>query len=289
MKIHQKGFIYAEAPEFGDGGGADLGLPTDGQPVVESPTPLEEQQEETEQPELELNDDEKTKVETPQFDPTAIGKSIAAELKPALQPAEQPKTIDDLTDDEKAQMLNRMQFDDEFAQNLFGSYDEPAERETQLKALDALRQGVVNEAATIAQFLVQQQQEQLAQQLAPILNGYQQQQSDETEKQFYDTYKLLDSDNYRPLTKMVATNVQQSGKEFATTEAYYQEIAAQTETLIKQTVPTFSLNGASTPTKTTQTTTPATQQIGGQGGSGGAPRNQEKVTKQQHAANILKF
>ena len=122
-----------------------------------------------------------------------------------------------------------------------------------------------------------------------ILQGYQEQQATQTEKAFYDKYTALDNDQYRQLTKVIATNVQQSGKQFASAEDYYQEIAAQSEELIKQTVPTFSLNGASTPTKTTQTTTPATQQIGGQGGSGGAPRNQEKVTKQQHAANILKF
>ena len=288
MKKHQLGFIYEEAPEYGDGGGADLGLPTDGQAVVESTTPPEQSQEETEQPELELQG-EKVEQETPQFDPTAIGMSIAAELAPALQPAEQPKTVDDLTESEKAEMLNRMQFNEDFVQQMFGTYDEPAEKEQQLQALDALRQGVVNEAATIAQYLVQQQQEQLTQQLAPILQTYQQQQSVQSEKSFYDNYKALDNDNYRELTKMVATNVQKSGKEFASAEEYYQEIAAQSEAMIKQTVPTFSLNGASTPTKTTQTTTPATQQIGGQGGSGGAPRTQEKVTKQQHAANILKF
>ncbi|MBO87918.1 MAG: hypothetical protein CMP14_00210 [Rickettsiales bacterium] len=287
MRIHQLGFIHEEASEHGDGGGADLGLPTDGQAVVESTTPPEPEIV-TEQPELELND-EQVEQETPQFDPTAIGKSIAEELKPALQPVEQPKTVDDLTESEKAEMLNRMQFNEDFVQQMFGTYDEPAEKEQQLKALDALRQGVVNEAATIAQYLVQQQQEQLTQQLAPILQTYQEQQSNQSEKAFYDKYKALDDDNYRELTKMVATNVQQSGKEFASQEDYYQEIAAQSEAMIKRTVPNFSLNGASTPTKTTQMTAPASQQIGGQGGSGGAPRNQEKVTKQQHAANILEF
>ena len=285
MKKHLQGFIYEEAPEFGDGGGADLGLPTDGQAVVEI-TPPEEQG--TEQSELELQD-ENVEQGTPQFDSAAIGKSIAAELVPALQPVEQPKTVDDLTDAEKAEMLNRMQFNEDFVQQMFGTYDEPAEKEQQIQALNQLRQGVVNEAATIAQYLVQQQQEKLASQLAPILQGYQEQQATETEKSFYNKYAALDNEQYRQLTKVSATNVQQSGKQFASAEDYYQEIAAQSEELIKQTVPTFSLSSASTPTKTTQTTTPATQQIGGQGGSGGAPRTQGKVTKQQHAANILKF
>tara|TARA_R110002051_G_scaffold140428_7_gene213190 strand:+ start:4815 stop:5672 length:858 start_codon:yes stop_codon:yes gene_type:complete len=285
MKKHLQGFIYEEAPEFGDGGGADLGLPTDGQAVVEI-TPPEEQG--TEQSELELQD-ENVEQGTPQFDSAAIGKSIAAELVPALQPVEQPKTVDDLTAAEKAEMLNRMQFNEDFVQQMFGTYDEPAEKEQQIQALNQLRQGVVNEAATIAQYLVQQQQEKLASQLAPILQGYQEQQATETEKSFYNKYAALDNEQYRQLTKVIATNVQQSGKQFASAEDYYQEIAAQSEELIKQTVPTFSLSSASTPTKTTQTTTPATQQIGGQGGSGGAPRTQGKVTKQQHAANILKF
>tara|TARA_R100000808_G_scaffold10241_1_gene27361 strand:- start:16970 stop:17872 length:903 start_codon:yes stop_codon:yes gene_type:complete len=300
MKKHLVGFIREEAPEFGDGGGADLGLPhvvedtpTAEDPVTEEPVvedePIEEPtiEEPTESPE---NSEEETTVTEAPIDAQQIGKTIADELRPALQPVtKEAEPQQTMTEAEQAEMINRMKFDEKFVEDMFGTYEEPADKERQLRALDNLRQGVVSEAVTLANYLVEQQTQKLTEQFAPVLQQYTETAQQKAEETFYESYPTLDTDQYRPLAKTVATNIQQSGKEFATTNDYYKEIAAQTETLIKSMVPDFALKGEPTKTKQTQTKAPATQQIGGQGGSGGGKEEPVKKTRQQLAADVLQF
>lgn len=301
MKKHLVGFIREEAPEFGDGGGAELGLPHEvnaiteevdsvtEEPVAED-EPIEETLIEEVTESLETPEEETKVTEAPSIDAQQIGKTIADELRPSLQPVtKETAPQQPMTEAEQAEMLNRMKFDEKFVEDMFGTYEEPADKERQLRALDNLRQGVVSEAVTLANYLVEQQTQKLTEQLAPVLQQYSETTQQKAEDTFYKSYPTLDTDQYRPLAKTVATNIQQSGKEFASTNDYYNEIAAQTETLIKSMVPNFALKGEPTKTKQTQTKAPATQQIGGQGGSGGGNEKPVKKTRYQLAADSLRF
>ena len=287
------GPIREEAdPEQGSGGGAvTAGLPHE----TGEPTPVIDQQPASTPPTEPVSDGDgehqgQYPDPQPQPDQTPPQQGVVDldELVKKLTPPQQqqpvaPQPPVKLTEEQKDELLQRFNVTDDFLLDLFGDADTPAEKARQIKALTAFRDGLVAQATTMADYLVEQKLQTMQQQLAPVMEVAQTQAAQAAEDKFFSTYSAFSTPAHKEAAKRVAQTIDRS--KFPDEGDFHKEIATQTETFIKQFDPNFSLANTQKPT---QTPTPASQSIGGQGGSGGAPTQKQKVSPQKDAADSLR-
>jgi len=210
------------------------------------------------------------------LDPEALAAAMAKHMPQQQQPEKE------LTPEEIAQLTNQWNPTPDFLNRLQGGDEQ--DQSLQLQAIEEMRDGFLRQALTVADQMYQQRQQQMEAQLAPLRQHYAELAGRQAEEQFYKSYPGLAK--HKDLTTKVAQAIQASGQQFKTPQEQSQTIASQTESVIKQFDPNFSLTAQTKPTRSSQ---PASQQIGGQGGAGGAAQSSKPLTPQQRAAEKLKF
>ena len=176
----------------------------------------------------------------PPIDYSAIGKSMAAELKGIL-PQSQPAQAS-LTPEEAAKRLNLWAPDDGFLQK-FGNID------TQKEAFLAMRDGMTKQNYTIMQMMLQEAREQIAAEFNPIREAYQEQQAAARESRFNAAYAELANPAFKPVIGAVIQSLQAQQHDFSNEEKTFTAIAKGVEAVIQSQNPEFKLTGGKSPTK----------------------------------------
>jgi hypothetical protein len=219
--------------EDGDGGGGgDMGMdegPSQGAAVFDEPTaPSREAPRET-QPSV------------PQA-ATVDARQLAHEFGSVIgQHFQQPVQQQRISPEEAKKLLNVWEPSDEWLQR----YDN---LETRTGALAELRDGLIRQADTIAQFRMREMMEGMERTYAPVVNYMQQQEARAGEWRFKQKFPDLAHDGLRPLLFSVSQNILAQGTPFRSEEELFAAIANGVEAVIKVSNPEFKLgNGSGSP------------------------------------------
>lgn len=200
------------------------------------------------------------------FDPAAMATAFASALKEAgVGPQQHQQEQKQLSPEEAKKLLNVWDPDDAFIQK-FGNLD------TQKAAIAEMRDFFIKQADTVTQLRMQEFQQQMQQQFAPVQQFVSEQQAAARETKFNGTYPELAKSELTPLRDAVINGLATSGALKGKTDAdAFKAIAGAMEAVIKQANPTFKLSAGSIPATKTKTTNgnalkPTT---GGSGGGGG--------------------
>lgn len=249
--------MFHAAPDEDFGGGENFALTHMQDAPVETPAPA---------------------TTAPSFDPAAIGKAFAAELKghfPVPAPAEPPRP--QLTPEQIRQQLNVWEPDDAFMQQ-FGNL------ETQKAAVIAMRDGMLKQFDTIAQLRLHQMRAELDKQYedkyGSAAKGWQEHQARERQSRFNTAFPQLANPSLAPVIAAVAQQISASGQQFADEASAFTALANGVEAVIKTTNPGFKLTGATAPSVKPGGTNPNAIRSAPVGGAasaaGGQPANEAK-------------
>lgn len=159
--------------------------------------------------------------------PQALTKDdISAILKEVLPAATQPSSQHrepSLTQEEYDRIFNVWQPNTELLEQL-RSEDKP----TALKALAALRDGLIKQASTIAEARLQNLVKEMREkELAPLSAFYQEQQNIALEREFFAEHKDLEP--FKEVVDAVSAKVFSDGKKYSKTEAFNMAASASRE------------------------------------------------------------
>jgi hypothetical protein len=260
MKLNEKYKMMFFAPD--DGAGASAGMSAvDDPPIPDNDEPAVPAQ------------GEPTPPAAPPVDAAAIAKSIGSEIASALKSREddgkKTKTVDDLTPEEAAKILNVWQPSKEW----IAKFDNLDTREAALKEL---RDGVVKNSDTITQHRLKELSDAMDTKYGGVVEFMQNYQNEQTEKRFTEKYQQLADPTTMKIVKAVADDLVKNGKKFDDEASLFKALAEGTEAVIKVHNPNFKLSAGSNPATKTKTgqssgsipvTTPGAG--GGTGGKGG--------------------
>lgn len=284
-KLHQ-GLILEEADQPSGGGGypdSSVFSTPDSTGAFDSPTVTPTAKPEpTQQPQQEPDDQKPDKSpEEPKFTLKQMQELMQSQQIVQQQP--QPQQQKEYTQEELDKISKKFIANDDFMAQLFGTDEQPTTQKQRVAAVNQLVEGITQHVLILSQAMMQQQLQPLQQNLTTVQGYVTQTAGQQAAQQFYKTYPALQP--YGQLTQMVAQNL--ANQNFPSQEERLKAIATQTEALIKQTQPEFSLASAPKP-QHQQAPTPATQQTGGgQGGAGNSPKSQTPTTPSARAAAAL--
>jgi len=178
-------------------------------------------------------------------------KATAEAIVNAQQQQQQQQASRELTPEDIAKLENAWDPDDNFVDSFHKVMtSEEATLADRKKAFLAMRDGMMNQARTIAKLAAEAYVQPLQQQLGPVQQMVMQRQSEELWKEFSSKYPTLKE--YQDVVGAVAAQLRASGYQPQSRDAMYEQIAKGVESLLKKSNPNFSVGS-------------------GQGGVGGMP------------------
>lgn len=204
------------------------------------------------------------------FDPNAFAQTFAKEVAAAMpKPAPAAPTTPPLTEAEARKKLNFFEFTPEF----FTQFDN---LETRQKAFEVFRDGLIRNAVTIQQSMLEDLKEEIKTQYGPVVERIERYEAEQREGRFHTAYPALAKKELRPLLVAVAQSMVQQGKKYDSEEEQFKAIAQGAEAVIKVTSPEFNLGTAPVvkpkhKNNGIPTTTPGAGGVGG-GSSTGPPK-----------------
>lgn len=173
------------------------------------------------------------------FDPQKFAKEFGAsfteQLKPILQEKVEKK---EMTPEEARKILKTWEPDDNWFKN-FGNI------ETQADAVRAMRDGLIEQADTLAQIRLQQAIQDLESRFSPQLKMVEEMHNRAREDRFHGTYPQLKNPALKPLIDAVTNDMVQRGEKFTDETKMFEAVAKGVEAVIKVTNPEFTLTAGS--------------------------------------------
>ncbi len=212
----------------------------------------------------------------PQVTPESIAEAVAAGMKNAAPAPQQPQ----MSPEEVRKHMNVWEPDDDFAGNFATAITPNEEGKIDAAGIKgvfkAMHANMMKQQETFARALVQQQTDQQQTAFAPVNDYVQTQQRQQLTNNFVEKYPTLKA--YEKLIPMAAQQLQASGGNFSTPEQLFPALSSAMEQMVKQFVPTFSLNGSQNQGNPGGNA-PATLLSGGQGGgNNAAPANTKSAS-----------
>lgn len=146
--------------------------------------------------------------------------------------------------------------------------------ESRKAAIAAMRDGVVQQAAVLAQHYVQEMQAQLH----PQLQAVQQFQAQQREQRFHSAHPALAKPEFTPIVQAVAQNLVQKGQRFNDEKSLFDAIANGVESVFKAHNPEFKLTGQKPAAGGIPVTTPGSGSAAGGGTGGGGAKVPKAVS-----------
>lgn len=210
----------------------------------------------------------------PAFDPTALAKAFANEVRQVM-PQQTQQQQPQMTPEEAARLLNVWNPDD-------GFLTEFDNLETRKAAFAKHRDALIRQADTLTQIRIRELQEALEKKYEPVLQQLEAYQGEQRQQRFAAQYPPLADKRLLPVVAAVAQQLRSQGKTFETEDELFTAIASGVEAVIKVSNPEFTLAKANT-TTTNGNSIPTTT-VGG--GGGGGSKGEGAKTK-SHALKFL--
>lgn len=177
-----------------------------------------------------------------------IARAVAQEMQQFQQQQVQQRSIDDMTDAERAEYLQifdpaQNEFDQRFAAALANEED-PTQR---LKILGEFRDGIMNQATRAAEIMLEQRMVQMQQQMSPAIKFAQQQQSEALWSDFATKFPAFKEQ--RQLVDTVSMQLASTGYQPKTKDELFSKVAEMTTSILKNAGVTLPTQGSQAPTQ----------------------------------------
>jgi hypothetical protein len=173
-----------------------------------------------------------------------------------------------MTPEEARKILNIWEPDE----NWYKSYDN---LETRADAIASMRDALVKQADTLAQFRMQEMIDQFRQEVMPHLTTSTQLVNQQREERFRTTYPQLADDGLQPLVKAVAQDFVDRGQIFKSESEMFKALASGVEAVLKVNNPEFKLEAVTSQNgSTTQGRSSRSLPVTTPGGGGGTGRRE---------------
>ena len=200
---------------------------------------------------------------------------LGTTLKPILEKAS-GEPAEKMSPEEARKVLNIWEPDEQW----YARYDN---LETRTDAVNEMRDGLVKQADTLAQFRMQEMIDQLRSEVMPHLQQSAQQANQQREERLRSTYPQLGDPAMQPLIKAIAQDFVDNGKTFKTESELFKALASGVEAVLKVNNPEFKLetaNGSGQQQKQADGRSSGSLPVTSPGGGGGTGRREApKVDK----------
>jgi len=233
MKIYNKLMFLEGDMGGGDGGGGDGGGDVSHGAAVFEGDPAGPGPSEPQTPTA------PREPSSPTVDARALAQEFGSVIGQHFQPQAPPQR--QITPEEARKLLNVWEPSNEW----LAKYDN---LETRTNALAELRDGLIRQADTIAQYRMREMMDGMQQTYAPVMQYMQQQEARAGEWRFKQAFPDLGHENFRPLLFAVSQNILAQGVPFRSEQELFTAIANGVEAVIKVNNPDFKLgNGSGNP------------------------------------------
>jgi hypothetical protein len=206
-------------------------------------------------------------AQPPAFDASKFAKEFGDTLGTTLRPIIEQATpkAPPMTPEEARKILNIWEPDEQW----YKSYDN---LETRADAIASMRDALIKQADTLAQFRMQEMVDQLRQEVMPHLTSSTQLVNQQREERFRTTYPQLADEGLQPLVKAVAQDFVDRKQTFKSETELFKALAGGVEAVLKVNNPGFKLEAVSD--GTTQGRSSRSLPVTTPGGSGGTGRRE---------------
>lgn len=171
------------------------------------------------------------------FDAEKFAKTFADSIAPVLQKGAEP-AAPKMTPEEARKLLNTWEPDDDW-------YAKFGNLETQKDAVAMMRDALIRQADTLAQFRMNDALEKLRGEFMPHIQAMQQWADQQRDDRFVTKYPQLGDEKLRPLVIAVSEDLARQGKKFNSEAEAFAALANGVESVIKVNNPDFKLTEAS--------------------------------------------
>jgi hypothetical protein len=170
------------------------------------------------------------------FDASKFAKEFGDTLGTTLKPILEQRQVAEpqMTPEEAKKLLNVWEPDEQW----YARYDN---LESRAEAVSEMRDGLVKQADTIAQFRMREMIDQFKAEVMPHLNTVTQTANQQREERFAGMYPQLKEPALQPLIKAVAQDFVDNGKTFKTEQELFKALAGGVEAVLKVNNPDFKL------------------------------------------------
>lgn len=196
-----------------------------------------------------------------------FGDTLGTTLKPILEQARPQEP--EMTPEEARRILNVWEPDEQW----YARYDN---LETRTEAVNEMRDGLIRQADTIAQFRMKEMVDQLRGEVMPHLQQSAQVANQQREERFKVTYPQLKEPALQPLIKAVAQDFVDRQQTFQSEGELFKALAGGVEAVLKVNNPEFKLETVTSQngSETTQGRSPRSLPVTSPGGGGGTGRRE---------------